>query len=315
MHPLPIVNPAFNPPNLPIAPALRSIKGGTSRIPAFRRNPVVIVIPRMHAATESRAIWTFYIAIAVFLHSPLVLSRTWCYSETIMDKLTQFVSKSFENNNNNSAVCVEKRRNSSPPVETFLKTEEDVSNPDAKRPAEDNSVATVDSETETKTKRTPVAKNWLISDTPRRNDETYGMDLRLNNPNVIYTSSLILNHSRAYMSSETPKPNLESPTRNKLECWYDNVENKTPSPKNSYSSSSSPIDLEDSKSCPETSSEKVDESEEKGSALENARKENISNENEKKLCKFIFAIVRENYRRKSPFPSTFPTKHSVMFYF
>lgn len=59
----------------------------------------------------------------------------------------------------------------------------------------------------------PAAKNWLVPDSP----PPLGIDLRLK----------------------------ESKTR-----W---LETKTPSPRNSYSSSSSPpIDLEDSKSCPET---------------------------------------------------------------
>lgn len=87
----------------------------------------------------------------------------------------------------------------------------------------------------------PAAKNWLVPDSP----PPLGVDLRLKEANKAR--------------------------------W---LEAKTPSPRNSYSSSSSPpIDLEDSKSCPEI--ERIDDSEKRQSGVE--MKEDGEGD-EKKLC-------------------------------
>lgn len=162
-----------------------------------------------------------------------------------MDKLTQFVTKSFEANNNSASAGDFKMK------------------PDVKEEEEGK---------EEKQKQ-PPAKNWLIPDSPK--SETYGIDLRLNNPNVIYTSSLILNQTRNFVLGDGNKPG--SPKK-----WLDSLENKSPSPKTSYSSSSSPIDLEDSKSCPETLSEKARDEKD---ATENLNKDSPV-DSDKKICKF-----------------------------
>lgn len=86
----------------------------------------------------------------------------------------------------------------------------------------------------------PAAKNWLVPDSP----PPLGIDLRLKEPKA---------------------------------RW---LETKTPSPRNSYSSSSSPpIDLEDSKSCSEM--ERTDDGEKQESRVE--MKEDVD-DGEKKLC-------------------------------
>lgn len=86
----------------------------------------------------------------------------------------------------------------------------------------------------------PAAKNWLVPDSP----PPHGIDLRLKEPKA---------------------------------RWLDT---KTPSPRNSYSSSSSPpIDLEDSKSCPET--ERTEDEEKPQSRV--VVKEDADG-GEKKLC-------------------------------
>ncbi|KYB29882.1 short stature homeobox [Tribolium castaneum] len=138
-----------------------------------------------------------------------------------MEKLTQFVSKSFENNNTTvSEQCLNLTSNikTSP---TIKMEEEVISQDDAKRP-----------------------KNWLISDL-QKNTQSFGIDLRLNNTPIFY------NQDKTETQSE----------QTAVVKWFENNSGvKTPSPKNSYCSSSSPIDLEDSKSCPETvASEKNDD--------------------------------------------------------
>lgn len=150
-----------------------------------------------------------------------------------MEKLTQFVSKSFESNNNGVADCLNLAK------ECAIKSEDDLIQEETK-PVEEQS----------KTK--PVAKNWLISDSPKTSP-TLGVDLRLNSSHVVCG----------------PAP----------ECkWFENdVDVKSPSPKNTYSSSSSPpIDLEDSKSCDRTEEDK------QPSAIP---KESASND--KKLCELV----------------------------
>lgn len=152
-----------------------------------------------------------------------------------MDKLTQFVSKSFESN---AEPCRMKA--------DTLKSEE----PGESEPKQE--------------RRVPVPKNWLIPDSPKQ-PQNFGMDLRLNNPDIIYASSLIVNQNRANGSP-----------LNKVKWFEDNVEVKPSSPKNSYSSSSSSIDLEDSKSCTETLSEKTEDP---------AAPPPKDSEDDKKLCK------------------------------
>lgn len=190
-----------------------------------------------------------------------------------MDKLTQFVSKSFENNNNSviSGELAAKMRSESPVLEGYIKSETDGVQSDSKTSDEDLGKETA--------KPAPVAKNWLISDSPK---PSYGIDLRLNNnPSVIYTSSLILNANRTAENSKADADKLctVSSLVPKVK-WYDSADMKSPSPKNSYSSSSSPIDLEDSKSCPETliSDRNHDD------AASVIPKEN-SADNDKKVCK------------------------------
>lgn len=90
----------------------------------------------------------------------------------------------------------------------------------------------------------PAAKNWLVPDSP----PPLGIDLRL---------------------KETNK-----------ETW---LETKTPSPRNSYSSSSSPpIDLEDSKSCPET--ERVENGEKRPGGI---KMKEEGDGDQKKLCEWL----------------------------
>lgn len=122
-------------------------------------------------------------------------------THTSMDKLAQFVSKSFD-----GATTAE--------------------HPEVAAPVK------------------PAAKNWLVPDSP----PPLGIDLRLKEPKAA-----------RWLETKTP----------------------TPSPRNSYSSSSSPpIDLEDSKSCPET--ERTDDGEKPQSRVE--IKEDDGDGGEKKLC-------------------------------
>ncbi|RZC36007.1 hypothetical protein BDFB_000638 [Asbolus verrucosus] len=143
-----------------------------------------------------------------------------------MEKLTQFVSKSFENNNNTtvSEQCLNLTSNIK--ISPTIKMEEEFQT----TPQED-------------TKR---PKNWLISDIQKNNThhQTFGIDLRLNNTQILYNTNFNHQDKNDTLGAK----------------WFDNnADVKTPSPKNSYCSSS-PIDLEDSKSCPETvASEKNEE--------------------------------------------------------
>ncbi|XP_063929491.1 short stature homeobox protein-like [Zophobas morio] len=138
-----------------------------------------------------------------------------------MEKLTQFVSKSFENNNNTTVS--EQCLNLTSAIKTSpaIKMEDEFQTPseDTKRP-----------------------KNWLISDLQKNStQQTFGIDLRLNNSQILYNSY------HQDKSESEPAGNQTLGAK-----WFDtNADVKTPSPKNSYCSSS-PIDLEDSKSCPET---------------------------------------------------------------
>lgn len=176
-----------------------------------------------------------------------------------MDKLTQFVSKSFESNTNTDQ-CLNL---------TSVKTVESVIKCEQTSPVgEDQKVK-------------PVAKNWLISDATPVTSSTpppLGIDLRLNNnSNVIYNSSLINNEDHETLkSAENVKPSTGCNAKSK---WL--FENNIEVSKNSYSSSSSspPIDLEDSKSCSETfASETADKESQRAI-------NNVNNETDKKICK------------------------------
>ncbi|CAH0561896.1 unnamed protein product [Brassicogethes aeneus] len=130
-----------------------------------------------------------------------------------MEKLTQFVSKSFENNNNNtmSEQCLNLTydvKNNSPPI----KLEKDFD--EAKKP-----------------------KNWLISDLQKSQSPTIGIDLRLNT---------------SQNDNENAENSENSDKQTNSTKWLKNNTDVKNSPKNSYCSMSSPIDLEDSKSCSET---------------------------------------------------------------
>lgn len=212
-----------------------------------------------------------------------------------MDKLTQFVSKSFENNNNNSVANVEqnaKMRVESPVLDGFIKSENDTTS-DTKNSEDDSQKDSKE------TRQAPVAKNWLISDTPKQSIPTFGIDLRLNNnPNPIYISPTLVNANHNCVN-EDPNGQIEprkhcagSPSRSKVK-WYKSMDTKSPSPKNSYSSSSSPIDLEDSKSCPETLiSEKN-----MGDPITTNVKEDIHSD-EKKICEFLTCLAHDLILKK-----------------
>ncbi|KAJ8923534.1 hypothetical protein NQ315_010112 [Exocentrus adspersus] len=146
----------------------------------------------------------------------------------IMEKLTQFVSKSFENNNNTtmSEHCLNlsfdvKSPSSSPPV----KTEKELPciQDDARKP-----------------------KNWLISDIEKHTDNSsvsVGIDLRLN-------SSRLLNSVECNGHSDlTNAKNCETDAQTNKWC-KSNLDVKTASQHNYYPLVSN--DVEDSKSCPDT---------------------------------------------------------------
>lgn len=94
-----------------------------------------------------------------------------------MEKLTQFVSKSFENNNN---------RVTRPTVQNILNLKLDKNDDDGindKVTNQDSSDAkTEDVQEEVTTKPPKPAKNWLISNSPKPQNicTSYGMDLRVN---------------------------------------------------------------------------------------------------------------------------------------
>lgn len=176
-----------------------------------------------------------------------------------MDKLTQFVSKSFESNNNTDQ-CLNL---------TSVKTVESVIKCEQRSPVGEEQ------------KAKPVAKNWLISDTTPVTSSTpppLGIDLRLNNnSNVIYSSSLVNNEDRE--TSKTAENLKQSTGCNAKNKWL--FENNIEVSKNSYSSSSSspPIDLEDSKSCSETLTSETADKEPRRAINK------VNNETDKKICK------------------------------
>lgn len=168
-----------------------------------------------------------------------------------MEKLTQFVSKSFENNNNTtmSEHCLNlsfdvKSPSSSPPIK--IEKEFPCTQDDAKKP-----------------------KNWLISDIEKTADKSssVGIDLRLN-------STRILNNVKCNGRSDlTDTKNCEPEAQTK---WCkNNVDVKTshnyyPLPSNN---------IEDSKSCSDTIA--CDKNYEK---KEDCNQDN-NEETENKICK------------------------------
>lgn len=107
-----------------------------------------------------------------------------------MEKLTQFVTKSFENNNNRPSIqnlLIPKTDKASDQEDNEKITAKD--EPDRK--VEDQMEIEVQT---TPTKQQKPAKNWLISNSPKPQNTctTYGMDLRVN-PNgypLIFGSSV-----------------------------------------------------------------------------------------------------------------------------
>ncbi|KAJ3639729.1 hypothetical protein Zmor_003070 [Zophobas morio] len=172
-----------------------------------------------------------------------------------MEKLTQFVSNSFENNNNTTVS--EQCLNLTSAIKTSpaIKMEDEFQTPseDTKRP-----------------------KNWLISDLQKNStQQTFGIDLRLNNSQILYNSY------HQDKSESEPAGNQTLGAK-----WFDtNADVKTPSPKNSYCSSS-PIDLEDSKSCPETVASEKNEDD---------KQEHVDKSvhgDERKLCELLLTNCR-----------------------
>lgn len=186
-----------------------------------------------------------------------------------MEKLTQFVSKSFENNNNNNAATAAEQclnlTSTKGALETAIKSED--------CPQEETR-----SIEEQKAK--PAAKNWLISDTPKPPPPSLGVDLRMNSSQVIYSSSVVIHQQQEDLEGRQDHQTVFS---NKRKWCEGNA--KTPSPRNSYSSSSSPhIDLEDSKSCSELNGDRIDE-EKHSSSL--TKENEAETDNDKKICEFL----------------------------
>lgn len=171
-----------------------------------------------------------------------------------MEKLTQFVSKSFENNNNTtmSEHCLNlsfdvKSPSSSPPIKTEKRLP--CIQGDSKKP-----------------------KNWLISDIEKIADKSssMGIDLRLN-------TTRILNNVKCNGQSDLiDTKNCESDTQTK---WCkNNLDVKTSN--NYYSLLSN--EIEDSKSCSDTTT--CDKKYEK---KEDCNQDNEETEN--KICKYIIS--------------------------
>lgn len=189
-----------------------------------------------------------------------------------MDRLAQFVSKSFESNNNNprtsSPGCLNLSSSdrSSPSPRAIPQSTVSISNPTNII----SNYSSQESEQPTNVKR--VAKNWLISDSPKRRcNSPFGMDLRVlngtsNNSNhsptphypVILPSNnnsgvkVAKNADDVKIIPERPRGDPSDPEGDPDDCEspakQENLKSPLPSPKNSRCSSSSPaIDLEDSR--------------------------------------------------------------------
>lgn len=184
-----------------------------------------------------------------------------------MDKLTQFVSKSFDNNNSVACVDGDRSLKSSmiPSPENLVKNEDEAII-DQKNDEEND-----------EEKAKPVAKNWLIPDSPKTSPTAYGIDLTLN-------SSFATDQGFA-QNIRKSESSLKNSPRSPMMRWFEhNADMKTPSPKNGYvSSGSSPIDLEDSKSCPETlASDRINNEESQSAMVSQNKKSTV--DTEKKMC-------------------------------
>lgn len=233
-----------------------------------------------------------------------------------MDRLAQFVSKSFESNNNrvsSPGQCLNLTntdRGKTPPRDRDT-TSRDVPReiPSARDglPQKDHdnihqdiqepSEVTKTNEEPQETK--PAAKNWLISsDSPKRQPTlitSFGMDLRVNggNPTVLYDPSVVLTDPSLVIRNGTEISNAllrsDSDDADKKH-WMDNVNIKSPvaSPKNnSRCSSSSPaIELEDSAESGTETAVSCTRS------VENRGRTPSGSEDEKKPCKgLLFSIT------------------------
>lgn len=96
-----------------------------------------------------------------------------------MEKLTQFVSKSFENNNNYfTRPAIQHLVNLKTIDKGALMSDEEIKRNENQK--DDNSNVSQE-ETKTVKNEPPAAKNWLISNSPKpqTTSATYGMDLRV----------------------------------------------------------------------------------------------------------------------------------------
>lgn len=166
-----------------------------------------------------------------------------------MEKLTQFVSKSFKNNNNNtmSDQCLNLTfdvKTSSSPIKLEKEFDE------SKKP-----------------------KNWLISDLQKSQSPTIGIDLRLNANQPVS----LINESENIENNENSEVSPDCVPNTDAIKWIKNNSEVKHSPKSSYCSISSSIELEDSKSCPET-------------VFSDKKDNNEDNRCEQKICKSILRI-------------------------
>ncbi|KAB0800155.1 hypothetical protein PPYR_08035 [Photinus pyralis] len=177
-----------------------------------------------------------------------------------MDKLTQFVSRSFETST--SVVSAERCLNlSSNLVKIYPQSEQQLTESAVKSEEQSVSVTKtsqmeLDISVSTNTNLAPVAKNWLISDISKH----CGIDLTINSSHLVYNTSVGLSrssmdfpmHDTRTIENKRSKQSVSPSYPNNNKC-VKSSEDKTLSPNNSCSSSPSPqIDLEDSKSCSET---------------------------------------------------------------
>lgn len=139
-----------------------------------------------------------------------------------MEKLTQFVSKSFENNNNNNNNRTNYQQLLKSDSKNSVMSEEDT------KISSDNSTNINDDVKEEKVKTDiPVAKNWLISTSPKpQNNQQYGIDLRVStNGYTIYsTSQTTSSDIKKYSELTSSEKNLLniSNTKDTIK-WFDNI--------------------------------------------------------------------------------------------
>lgn len=127
-----------------------------------------------------------------------------------MEKLTQFVSKSFENNNNYGN---RPKADRSPMSETDAKEE---------------SIEVVKEEKVTVKTDVPVAKNWLISTSPKPQNASYGIDLRITtNGYSVYPPSPQRAPSEPAKYPEISPGKADKPPNEKDSVkWYENGNGK-----------------------------------------------------------------------------------------